>query len=305
MKPSLVLLLLCVVACTCFAQALKIKTTVVNLEFTVVDQNGKNLTQFEKGDFVLYENKVRQDIGYFKQVDEPVAYSFVVDLSGSMGKEFTSLKKSITSFVQFAHPRDEYNLVLFDEGVEASYGLSGEQFVSKFLWRKPQKRTALWDAVNVGIDAVESTTKRKAVIVFTDGFDNFSRLGAGKVIRRIKESGIHTEVFAFSGEPPFYHVTETDPIRFQMEMQRIQNEIWSVKENLLEFATAGGGEVVAVDTKTDLDWEAAKLATQMRRSFTLGYVSTSEPDGKWRKIQLQLPGCSYCRVITRPGYFAK
>ena len=109
-------------------EVLKIKTNIVNVDTVVYSKKGGQIiTGLKKGNFVIYENGVRQEISNFATPEAPITVTMVVEYSkwseifGSFGNGgFESGKLEVVRPVayflsKFIKPPDDYaSLIAFD-----------------------------------------------------------------------------------------------------------------------------------------------------------------------------------------------
>ena len=63
---------------------LQVAVDLVLLDVTVHDKTGKPITNLEREDFKVYEDKVEQSISFFSKEESAVTWGLVLDRSGSM-----------------------------------------------------------------------------------------------------------------------------------------------------------------------------------------------------------------------------
>lgn len=128
-----------------------------------------------------------------------VAFAFVLDYSGSIGKERAErIHNSVRQFSIQDRPygRRGIAVVKFNTKIKTVLPMT-DQLSS----RNPlpddnfeaKSNTALWDAANHGLTELQNTSgyKRKALILFTDGKDNSSAKGSyEKAINSARDAGI-------------------------------------------------------------------------------------------------------------------
>lgn len=108
----------------------------------------------------------------------PASIVFVVDLSSSMqGKKWKKLKAGMKEFLASAHSGNDYTLIGFSDRPSIIARSANEtelwQVINTLV---PSGNTALYDAVLLGINVLADIPQRhKALVLFSDGEDNFSR----------------------------------------------------------------------------------------------------------------------------------
>ena len=78
-------------------ESIKIQTEMVQLDVKVTDQTGRSIPGLTKTDFVVYEDKVGQNIESVSGEEAPVSMGLVIDTSGRMrGKLKTAAEAAKT-----------------------------------------------------------------------------------------------------------------------------------------------------------------------------------------------------------------
>ena len=122
--------------------------------------------------------------------DKPHSISVVMDHSGSMGEyRAIAVQKGVRDMISKKRNQDNMALIRYDDKVAFSSTITGDK---DFLLRNHYINglenfggmTAIADAVKFGTDALlkNNNNSNKAVIVFTDGYDNSSKFSKDTVI---------------------------------------------------------------------------------------------------------------------------
>src|SRR5687768_13356454 len=90
---------------------------VVSLNVTVTDQSRNFVTSLEQGDFVVFEDGVKQDVTYFNKAQLPVALSLLIDTSASMEDKLRLAQEAAIGFVRRLKPDDLAQIIDFDSRV--------------------------------------------------------------------------------------------------------------------------------------------------------------------------------------------
>lgn len=259
---------------------------------TVTDRKGRPVSGLTPDDFVVSEDGRTQSIRLFSAKDVPASVGLIVDNSGSMVDKRAEVINAALAFVGASHPGDELFVVNFNE--TASLGLpaaipftSDARQLRTALLPLPTGRTALYDAVALGLDHLSGGTRdRKALVVLSDGGDNASRRGLDDVLEMARRSSA-----------TIYTIGVYD------ETNRDRNP-----RVLRQIATATGGRAYFPDALADLSQVWRDIAGGIRSQYTLGYQSTnSARDGTFRKVTItagRREGGRNLRVATRRGYMA-
>ncbi|HEV2619093.1 MAG TPA: VWA domain-containing protein, partial [Acidobacteriaceae bacterium] len=172
---------------------LHVEANLVQVPLTVTDPMNRLVTGLERQDFFVYDNSNLQTIKYFSSEDAPLTIGIVFDLSGSMGSKFIRARKALQEFLRTSNPQDEFFVVGFNDrpAVIVDYTSDPDDVDARMVMLKPENRTALIDAVYLGVDHLrQAKYDRKALLIISDGGDNRSRYTEGELRRVVRESDV-------------------------------------------------------------------------------------------------------------------
>lgn len=183
MAPLSTLLLAALLTGTVFAQAtrapkFRADANVVLVPVDAVDSKNRPVTGLQRENFRVFDNGLEQNISSFLIEDQPVAVGLVFDTSGSMKEGLARSRMAARAFLETANPADEFLLVECNERASLTVPLTRDpgQIEDRMMFAQPKGRTALLDAIYLGIREVKrSSLGRKALLVVSDGRDNNSR----------------------------------------------------------------------------------------------------------------------------------
>jgi Ca-activated chloride channel family protein len=261
----------------------------VFVKVSVTDPLNRYVTGLEKEHFKVFEDKVEQQVVHFTQESAPISVGIIFDVSGSMkdNNNIGSAKNAIIRFLQSGNPEDEYFLVTFNQKTTLVQSFSRESTTiqNEVAFKTPGGRTALYDAVYMGLDQIKGAkNEKKALILITDGEDNSSRYSATEVREFAKESDVQ-----------IYGIGEEGKLGYG------RSEIHNI-------VSITGGRDFYPNNFNELDYYIDLIHAELRNQYILGYVPTNKiHDGKWRKIRVKLePPAGLPRLIvnTKEGYYA-
>jgi Ca-activated chloride channel homolog len=271
----------------------RVNVDLVLVPVTVTDSLGRLVTGLNKEHFQLYEDKKLQVIGHFSSEDVPVSVGIILDVSGSMTSKIERAREAVMQFVKAANPQDEFFMITFAEHPElvTDFTKSVENIQSGLLYSAPKGRTALLDAIYLGISLMRRAQyAKKALLIISDGGDNHSRYTEREIKRVVREAD--TLVYAI-GIYDYYFAT-------------IEEQLGPAL--LSDVSEATGGRMFTVDNFNDLAGIAARIGVELRNQYVLGYrPKKAEYAGKWRKIKVRLAppkGLSQLQVRAKQGYYA-
>jgi Ca-activated chloride channel family protein len=272
---------------------IRVDVNLVLVPATVTDPMNRLVTGLEKENFQVFDNNVGQIIKSFATDDAPVSIGVVFDLSGSMSSKFMRAQKALTEFLRTSNPLDEFFVVGFNDrpAVIVDYTSQVDDVEARMVMLKPEKRTALIDAVYLAVDKLkEAKYDRKALLVISDGGDNRSRYTEGELRRAVRESDV--QIYAI-GIFDMYAPTpeeQTGPLL------------------LADMCDVTGGRMFRVMDVGELGDIATRISAELRNEYVIGYTpSEMKRDGNWRKLKIRLvppPGLPPLTVHNRQGYYA-
>ena len=272
---------------------LRASADLVLVPVTITDPMNRLVTGLEKENFQLFEGSAGQEIKTFSSEDAPVSLGVIFDSSGSMSSKMDRAKDAVVEFFKTANPQDEFFMITFSDEPEvvSDFTSSVDEIQGKLVFTVPRKRTALLDAIYMGVTKMrQAKYAKKALLIISDGGDNHSRYTEGEIKALVKEADVM--VYAIGIYDRY----------FQTQEERLGPEL------LGQVAELSGGRAFTVENPNDLADVATKIGIELRNQYVLGYrPHNGLRDGKWRKIKVKLlppKGLPPLRVYARTGYYA-
>jgi Ca-activated chloride channel family protein len=272
---------------------LKVAVDLVLVPVTITDPLNRLVTGLEKENFQLFEGSAGQEIKTFSSEDAPVSLGVIFDSSGSMSSKMDRAKDAVVEFFKTANPQDEFFMITFSDEPEvvSDFTSSVDDIQSKLVFTVPRRRTALLDAIYMGVTKMrQAKYAKKALLIISDGGDNHSRYTENEIKALVKEADVM--VYAIGIYDRY----------FQTQEERLGPEL------LGQIAELSGGRAFTVENPNDLADVATKIGVELRNQYVLGYRPLNGlRDGKWRKIKVKLlppKGLPPLKVYARTGYYA-
>lgn len=273
---------------------ISVNTDLVTLTLTVTDQYNRYVSGLTKKAFIVNDNGEEQELTFFSDTDAPVSIGILFDVSGSMsGEKIQRARKALEKFINTSHPNDEYYLIAFNNKAQLLLDRTrdGEAVLRKLTLVQPNKNTALYDAVYLGVERVtRGTHQKKAILIISDGEDNNSRYKFTEVRRLCKESDVNIySIGIYDGGDA--------------------NGLGLLGQSFLsELSSVTGGEAFFPQTNVEMDEIFERIALELRHQYSVGYTPKNfTPDGKWRKVKVKVKpprGLPRLIVRSREGYYA-
>ncbi|MBV9887385.1 MAG: VWA domain-containing protein [Acidobacteria bacterium] len=277
-------------------QGLKLDVDLALVNVTVTDPYNRLVTGLDPDNFRVYEDNVEQEVVTFSSEDVPISIGVIFDMSGSMSNKIGKSREAAIQFFKTANPQDEFFLVSFNERAEltSAFTNSVEDLQSRMMLAAPKGRTALLDAIYLGLSQMRGAKNgKRALLILSDGGDNHSRYNESDIKRLVKEA-----------DTQLYAIGIFDPLGYR---NRTPEEL-NGPSLLSEVTEMTGGRVFAVENLNDLPDIASKIGMELRNQYVLGYrPSNKAHDARWRKIKIKLrapKGLPPLNVYSKTGYYA-
>jgi Ca-activated chloride channel family protein len=241
----------------------------VSLRVNVLDSNGRSVPGLDKSAFTILDENVRQEISYFSNEDSPASVAIVFDVSASMSEaKIESAKQALAQFIQTSHPDDEYFLISFDSTPHLLLNgvRDGETVLKKFTYIHTHGNTALYDAVYSGVEKLsQSRYPKRAVILISDGEDNYSLYTFNELRHRLEESDI-----------AIYTI--------QVGVPLVRDSAWN---RMGELAAVSGGKAFPPGGREAMRQAFEQIALELRQQYSLAFFPSGFiADGRTRRLKV-------------------
>jgi len=255
----------------------------VTLNLSVVDENGRFVSDLEADEIVILDDGVEQDLLEFTRARAPLRVGLLLDQSGSMAPRMDRTLDALETFLGLLGPDDRVRLFGFNDRVTTYTPWTSEhELVAGFARLiRADGGTALHDALRYGavqLTAFRNAVERRTVLLLTDGRDSTSRAGLQEALERLRDTGV--TVFALGqGE-----ALDDDALR----------------DTLVRLTEGTGGEARFVDDPEALPATLHEVAMAMRALYFVSWVPGGTGPG-WHEIDVEIrrPGLV---ARHRPGY---
>lgn len=268
-----------------FPPRFRVGVDTVVVRVTVTDPLNRYVLGLEAEHFKLYDQKIEQQLTHFSNDNSPVSVGIILDMSGSMGNNILSARKSIIRFLEQGEAEDEYFLVTFNQraALVQDFTRKSENIQGEMAITNAKGRTALYDAIYLGLEIIrEAQNEKKALIIITDGEDNSSRYTFSEVKDYVKESDVQIYVIGQRGELGYGRGVIAEIVRLT------------------------GGRAFFPNNFKQLDYFCDLIHTELRNQYVLGYTPSDRNfKGKWRKIKVRLDppeGMPRLKIRAKEGY---
>lgn len=297
---------------------------VINVTATVTDGNGSFVSGLRREDFTIYEDGEPQAITHFSSDRVPVSLGIALDASGSMTSDkMSSARAAIDRFIyDLLDADDELFFLQFASRPDLMQEWTRDRrAISRAVARvSPAGGTALYDAVARAIPlAGIGEHPKKSLLVISDGNDTSSRISAGELRHAIRESEVLVYALGVDSAVSSVRRRETGRVPFPFPIpgrgrpRRLPPIVGGGPagrtaervdaDALHDITDDTGGRTEILRRFSDLEAATARLADELSRQYSLGYVSQGRRDGRWHTIRVDVKD-RRLSVRARKGYIA-
>jgi Ca-activated chloride channel homolog len=267
-----------------------IGTRLVVLPVSVLNKDGKLVTDLQQKAFKVFENGVEQPIKVFRREDVPISLGIIIDNSGSMREKRQRVETASLDLVRASNPQDEVFIVNFNDDPFLDVPMTSDiKKMEEGIARIDSRGgTAMREAISGAIDYVKEKGHRqkKVLLVITDGNDNASNISLEKLVSRAQQG----EVLVYC-------------IGLLNEEERREARL--AKRALDTISRDSGGVAFYPKGAAEVDAIALQVAHEIRNQYTIAYSPTvQQMDGSFRQIKVTVNGPGHPLVRTRTGYYA-
>lgn len=150
----------------------------IKLIVSVIDKDGKPVTNLTKKDFSIYENNEKRKItrvNFLGTKPKPLSVLLVLDRSSSMVNEpIKKLKEAANYFVDLIPNEWKIGVISFGTNVTYDVGFTNDKNLIKEKINSIQSggNTPLYKTIINSIDYIKNDINRGAIILFTDGVND-------------------------------------------------------------------------------------------------------------------------------------
>ena len=174
-------------------ETVKVETNLVTVPVIVSDRGDRYLPDLKQEEFTVYEDGVKQEISFFETVTAPFHVVLMLDTSASTQDKLGQIQQAAIAFTEQLQKADRVKVMSFADSIRDLSDFTSDRAVLQWAIRgtRPGQGTKLYDAMAVGLKALQRVKGRKAIVIFTDGVDSYSdRESYDKNRRMIEEAGI-------------------------------------------------------------------------------------------------------------------
>lgn len=236
---------------------------------TVQDRTGRLAPGLTRDDFEVVDDGRPVEITTFSSDPVPITVVLLLDMSGSMAREFVNVRESTSYFFSTLRPGDRVRLGTFGYEVAISPVLSGdrevlERILEEEVWTGGY--TPLWAAIRDGMRSLADEPGRRVVVTLSDGEDlcRFPRGMCGSA-GEVEDLAVDNGFMVYA----------------------IGMEEGKLAEKLVDLAEQSGGGHRILETNAALGTAFAEVAAELHHQYTLGFTPRTR-DGRMHRLQVRV-----------------
>ncbi len=268
---------------------LRIEVDLQTVDVRVKDSKGNDVRGLSAKNFNVLENGRRQKIAFFDAGNGPVDIAILVDSSSTVNfsGHLGSGQEIAAQFMRTARPGDDIAAMDFTDQMGPFQHLTRAQLLNPSgvsLARAPSHGSALYDAIATALCHLRTSKNlRQAVIVITDGVDQYSRVNLEQLIGLVRSSRAQLFMVGLQSRPEFGFQGAREPRLTLINGHDIDNPV-VVFDRLTKESAA---ESFRTNSESSLE-EALKAVSDMLQSeYTLAYYPQKGAT-KLRKIEVKV-----------------
>jgi Ca-activated chloride channel homolog len=275
------------------ASDIKVDVKLVNIFVTVTDEHGSPVGNLSKDNFQVFEDGHPQRISIFgKESELPLSIVLDIDTSLSTRKD---LPLELASARRFAHaiirPVDALSLYDFSEVVSQDLPFTADlKTIDRGIDRvHTGAATALYDAVFLGAQALETRQGRKVLVVITDGGDTASQINYQGALRAAQQA-----------EAIVYSIID-------VPIEASAGRDTGGEHALIQLSEDTGGKYYYASSLAQLDQAFRAISDELRTQYLLAYYPAQRlAESDFRRLEVKLTGvpeASNYNARHRTGYY--
>ena len=246
---------------------------VVSLSPIVTDSSGSYVKGLAKDDFALIVDGKPQDIETFEAANSALSVVLVLDVSSSMALKLREARTAALDFLSALKPGDRAAVLTFASNVVGFTPFATDRSAARAALEEARVtgETALYDATAVALRKLREQAGRRAVVLFTDGEDNRSRLSSDQVVDLARAN--EASVFAVA--------------------QGVA-EAKDLLRGLARLTEETGGRSWSISSIRNLPGVFAEVVKELESQYFLTFTPADQRPKTWHRVEVKMkrPGLS-------------
>lgn len=302
---------------------IKVDSAIVRVNVGVVDQRGRPIMTLDWSDFKVFEDGSQQEIARFETTTAPFSVVMLLDMSGSTKSFRQNIRLSAGRFLDALGPQDRIAVVEFYSKINLLNDFTTNRATAahSISVANGGGDTDLYKALLFSLDKLaKEDSRRKAIVVLTDGVDTESRNEDRKLLAALQPEAMPTALRPDANDSLNRILSRSDlqgvtiyPLALPTgdpaklaDPTPLQVALYGAARSRLRLiAERTGGTMNEIERLDQMATLYASVAADLRTLYTIEYQPTNiKRDGKWRAIKVEVSNPEFVSR-SRTGYFAR
>ncbi|MDQ4121759.1 MAG: VWA domain-containing protein [Acidobacteriota bacterium] len=261
---------------------IRVDTDLVLIPATVLDRDGRYVTNLKKEDFQIFEDGIEQEVSLFEPTEQPFTVLLLLDRSGSMGRHMEELANASSTFVKQLRPNDQLIAATFANNVDVLFQATKIKDLGKGIKLRPHpadNNTMIYDAVDFALKKMKKVRGRKAIVLFSDGAGTELLASPKSNLRDAEEQ----EAFIYTVQ--FNTFTAPHP---KSNVKAFYKAVEVANNYMRDLAQVTGGRSYNIEDIANLDETFSLIANELGQQYSLSYYPKIEAGQKREVRQIKV-----------------
>jgi len=279
----------------------RVASTLVPIPVSVLDANGRSVTNLSLADFELKIDGKIAEISELTRSESPIRLAMLFDNSSSVviAREFEK-QAAIKFFRRVIRPEKDlaalYSVSTITE-LEQSFTSEISSLTRAIeLFPRPEGATALLEGIILAADYLREVQGRRVIVIVSDGDDTKNDVTFEETVRALQVANCQVYVVKTTD---FENYKRTGSRRGNANIRQLAAE-----RRMSEIASQTGGAVYSPIDERELDEAFRQISGELSQQYILSYYPDVEAEkrGEFREITLTLTNRPGFSIRTRKGY---
>jgi Ca-activated chloride channel family protein len=295
----------------------RVSTNLVTVPVSVMDRQGRFISNLTQNQFSLYEDGNPQELAYFEGAEKPFTVALVLDTSDSTKFKLNEIQNAAIGFIEQLRPDDRVIIAGFAKQVNVLAEATNDQrrLREAILETKGGGGTSLYNAVDVIVSQrLNHIHGRKAMILFTDGVDTSSLGATYKDTLRAAEE---LDALVYAIQYNTYDDTVKDATARSFGNNHLSSaQLTTARGESLDVAydranrylrlmtDKSGGRFFYADSADNLRKTFEKIAQELRQQYSISYYPKDggRAEASQRRIKVRISNFPDVVIRARKSY---
>lgn len=259
---------------------IRIDTNLITVPATVLDRDGRYVTNLKKEDFQIFEDGVEQEVAFFEPTDAPFTILFLIDVSSSMSSHKENLSIALNALSTRLRPNDQIIAAGFFQWTDLLIKQTKVSELTEGIKFKVRSDsdcpgTYLYNAVDDALNRMKKIRGRKAIVLLSDGNGEGFGISAEDTLRKAEEQKAIIYTFKFE--------TDFSNLAADVNKKRYYKITEERRGYMRGLAQKTGGRSYLTKEITDVEKTSSSVIKELGEQYTIGYYPKKAPEANQKR----------------------